>query len=508
MKYKSTRGKVSGLSFEDAILSGLADDGGLLIPDSIPKLTAQELDSWRGLKYADLSYAIIRKFVDPAEISDEELRSLVNASYVIGEDDWRNSEVVPLQKLKNGISVMELFHGPTFAFKDIALQFLGNLFSYVLQKRKQRMVILGATSGDTGGAAIYGVRGKPNIDCVILFPNGRTSKTQEMQMATVPDANIHTLALSGNFDDCQDIVKACFNSPLKKEFSLGAVNSINWARILAQIVYYAFIALKLVPKGSDTKVTFSVPTGNFGDILAGYYARLMGFPVDELIVASNKNDVLTRFFATGVYHNTGVVATMSPSMDIAISSNFERFLYDLMDQQAPLLADKMKQLKDTKKMDVTSDQLKRAKAVFSSYSVDEAECAKFIKEVYDKEGYMMCPHTAVGYGAMIKHMAQKNSKSPKVVLATAHYGKFIEEMAKHLTSETQLIEHAKENMPKKLKDLHSLKSRKIELPATEEAVAGFIKSKFSPRPKWLMPALVVLAAVSVGAAMRWRRSRS
>jgi len=494
MKYKSTRGQVTGLSFEEAVLSGLADDGGLLIPEDVPQVTAQELSAWRGKPYNELAFDLIRKFIDPSEIPDIDLQLLVNKSYTVSPDQWRAQDIVPVHKLNSGIYVMELFHGPTFAFKDIALQFLGNLFSYILQKRNQRMVILGATSGDTGSAAIYGVKGKPNIDCVILYPNGRTSKIQELQMTTVPDENIRTLALDGTFDDCQDIVKASFNSPLKQQLSLGAVNSINFARILAQIVYYGFVSLKLT--GDAATVSFSVPTGNFGDILAGYYAKRMGFPIETLIVASNSNDVLTRFFQTGVYHNTGVSPTMSPSMDIAISSNFERFLYDVLDGEALVLAEKMQELKSTCRMEVTPEQLRRSREVFASYSVDEASCAEAIRDVFTSDGYTLCPHSAIGYAAALNYVQEHPSSSPMVTLATAHYGKFIEEMDKRLSTEHRLMSSARAAMPEKLQKLQAMPSRKVLLGATNESVAKYLLQHFGPQPRrrhvW---GLVVGAAV-------------
>jgi len=482
MKYKSTRGRVSGLTFEDCVLSGLADDGGLLIPDSMPKISPEEMKAWGTMKYSELAFAVMRKFIDPAEIPDRDLRSMVQDSYKVVEGQWRHDEIAPLRKMKNGILVMELFHGPTFAFKDVALQFLGNLFAYILEKRKQRMVILGATSGDTGSAAIYGVRGKKNIDCVIMYPDGRTSKTQERQMATVPDANITTLALSGTFDDCQDIVKASFNSPLKQQYSLGAVNSINFARILAQIVYYGYSSLRLLPK----KAVFSVPTGNFGDILAGYYAKAMGFPVEGLLVASNMNDVLTRYFETGVYHNTGVQQTMSPSMDIAISSNFERFLYDVVGGDAATLRKKMEDLKGLKRFEVTKAELKHSQDVFTAYCVSEAECAETIKQVYEEEGYLLCPHSAIGYAAVVKHI-KKHAQSggpdvEYVTLATAHYGKFIEEIRKHLASDTKLMDALEKGMPEQFRAMEKLPLRKTRLAARESAVMSFMHRRFGKQP--------------------------
>ncbi|KAF4752174.1 Threonine synthase-like 1, partial [Perkinsus olseni] len=378
MFYKSTRGKDTHVSFVDAVLQGLGSDGGLLIPEQVPKITPQEWEEWRSLSYRPLACRVLRKFISPTEISDGELQKQdYSSSPGLVEDaygNFRDHELTPVKR------VLELFHGPTFAFKDLALQLLGPLFELCLQRKHKQLLILGATSGDTGSAAIAGVKGRKNIKCVILYPHGRTSKIQELQMTTTADENIHCLAVKGNFDDCQNIVKGIMNSPLKEELSIGAVNSINWARILAQIVYYAYATARIQEKENCSLVDFVVPTGNFGDILAGYrppyYCRMMGAPIGRLVIASNQNDILPRFFETGTYsYHDEVLPSLSPSMDIAsvlqISSNFERFLYYLFEGDTKRLNEKIKDLRTKKAFSVTPQELDRARQEFAAYCVDE-----------------------------------------------------------------------------------------------------------------------------------------
>ena len=322
MRYSSTRGQVKNLLFEDTVMMGLADDGGLLVPNELPFVEGN-LDTWRNLSFTELSIEIMLLFTSQ-RICREELMSMVKLSYA----SFKHSEITPV-KLVGNLHVLELFHGPTFAFKDVALQFLGNLFAFFLKELNHPLRILGATSGDTGSAAIHGLRGKKGVDVFMLYPKGRVSEIQERQMTTVFDSNIHNIAVEGSFDDAQAIVKSIFNDQkFKQNFFLGSVNSINWARILAQIVYY-FYAWFRVAKDIREQVSFVVPTGNFGNVLAGYYAKSMGLPIDKLIVGTNENDILHRFFSKGKYQSTEVKETLSPSMDIQISSNFERYLFDL-----------------------------------------------------------------------------------------------------------------------------------------------------------------------------------
>ena len=344
--YSSTRGSPKGISFEDAVMRGLAPDGGLFVPDALPTVDAATLARWRGLSFPKLAAEVMALFVSADEVPAADLERLCDASY--GGDVFRHDAVAPVVSVADSVYVLELFHGPTFAFKDVALQFLGNLFEYFLERKsaadRHSITVLGATSGDTGSAAIHGLKGKRNVEVFILHPLERLSLTQEKQMTTVLDENVHNVALRGTFDDCQNIVKESFaDAAFNKKHRLAAVNSINWARILAQIVYYfsayfQWCALREaagrpVEFGRDA-VVFTVPTGNFGDVLAGYYAKRMGLPVRRLVVATNRNDILHRFFAAGDYSLSKVVPTIAPSMDIQISSNFERYLYYLSGSNA------------------------------------------------------------------------------------------------------------------------------------------------------------------------------
>src|SRR3954469_3431289 len=350
MRYISTRGQVSEIGFIDAVLMGLAEDGGLLIPEKIPQIPAEKLQAMSELTYQELAYEIISYYVD-GEIPENELKELIEKSY----GTFRHPEVTPVQKVKNNLYVLELFHGPTFAFKDIALQFLGNLYSYVSKKTGESIHILGATSGDTGASAIEGVRGKEGIRICILHPQGKVSKVQELQMTTVDDKSVLNLAIKGTFDDGQRIIKELFaDVDLKKKYHLRAINSINFVRILAQTVYY-FYAYFQVKKENETKsVNFSVPTGNFGDIFAGYLAKKMGLPVEKLIVATNENNILESFIKDGVYMPGEFRSTYSPSMDIQVASNFERYLYYLLGEDSQAVSELMENFKSEGKI-VVSD---------------------------------------------------------------------------------------------------------------------------------------------------------
>jgi len=410
------------MSFEQAVFEGLAPDGGLLVPDNVPDVS-KSFKSWSKMKFDELAFEIASLYCGSNEIPRDDLRKLMQRSY----ETFAHSEVVPTLKV-NDFYIMELFHGPTFAFKDVALQALGNLYEYFLKRNGKRLTVLGATSGDTGGAAIYGMRGKENVECFILFPEGRVSHIQQQQMTSVMDSNVHCVAVKGTFDDCQDIVKDLFaDLDFKKQMGLGAVNSINWARIMFQITYYFYTYYKLFPE-CDGQMSFSVPTGNFGDILAGYYARRMGLPIKHLIVATNSNDILHRFFTSGKYDKYPVQQTMSPSMDIGISSNFERYLFDLFNQDSEKLAQAMLNFKSCGKLHVEGEELRRAQEAFASASATEKDQAETIRHYEEKFDYLLCPHTACGVSAVeqlrsnLKWESAQNHKM--VVLATAHPGKF------------------------------------------------------------------------------------
>ncbi|MBN4059780.1 MAG: threonine synthase [SAR86 cluster bacterium] len=418
MKYISTRGQCEPHSFEEVVLTGLAPDGGLFIPETVPQLSGEQILSWKNLSYADLAYEIIRLYVDGA-VEDDVLKQMVTDTYA----EFSHPEVAPLHELGDNEWVLELFHGPTLAFKDFALQLLGRLLDYFLEKRQQHVAILGATSGDTGSAALEGCKHSKFVDIFILHPHNLVSEVQRKQMTTVAGNNVHNIAISGNFDDCQQLVKQAFSdqSFLPDGYQLAAVNSINWARIMAQIVYYFYAALKFLDK--NEAVSFSVPTGNFGDIYAGYLAKKMGLPIDQLIIATNKNDILHRFVSQNQYNLRGLEASLSPSMDIMVSSNFERFIFDMFkgdaDKVTAFVTGLSKELNQ-----VSEDEWAFAKANFDSASINDEETCAVIKEVSDKYGYLLDPHTAIGVRAA--QLCKRNSDIPMISLATAHPVKFTE----------------------------------------------------------------------------------
>jgi len=412
MRYVSTRGGIEPVTFSQAVMMGLATDGGLLLPESFPQVDATTLQRWAKLPFKALAVEVMYPYVGE-DISRAELEGLVEASYT----SFTHPEVTPIVEVGD-LRILELFHGPTAAFKDVALQFLGNLFELLLERSGGRLNILGATSGDTGSAAIYGVRGQERIDIFILHPKGRVSPIQERQMTTVLDANVHNIAITGTFDDGQRIVKELFNDlTFKQEYTLGAVNSINWARILAQVVYYFYAWGRVSGGDMDQKVTFSVPTGNFGDIFAGYVAMRMGLPVERLILATNRNDILSRFVNSGVYQTGEVYPTISPSMDIQISSNFERYLYYLMDQDPAKVRALMDQMSREGKLEVPAEKRVEVSALFQAAAVSEEETREQIRETYAQTGYILDPHTAVGV------YAAKDIPGA-ICLATAHPAKF------------------------------------------------------------------------------------
>ncbi len=416
MQYLSTRGGIAPVSFSEAVMMGLAEDGGLLLPRTIPRIGSETLTAWLELSYQELALEVMSRFID--DIPRKELQELIDRSYATFDDE----AVTPLVK-KGDVYILELWHGPTLAFKDVALQFLGNLFEYMLKKDDSVLNIIGATSGDTGSAAIAGVRGKDRINIFILHPKGRVSPVQEKQMTTVMDDNIFNIAIEGSFDDGQAIVKEIFNdTEFKHQYHLGAINSINWARVLAQVVYYVYSILQLMKKEKDFAVDFSIPTGNFGDIFAGYIARKM-LPqgtLHNLVLATNSNDILSRMVQTGDYSLGKVKLTSSPSMDIQAASNFERYLFYLMDSDAVKTKNLMETFAAEGKIDLSGymDQIKRD---FATASVSEEEVKETISTFYKENGYLLDPHTAVGVCAAAENRA---AGVPIVCLATAHPAKF------------------------------------------------------------------------------------
>jgi threonine synthase len=416
MKYISTRGRAPALNFEQVLLTGLAPDGGLYVPETLPTFSREEIAGWAGLSYTELAFRIIKPFVDDC-IPADDLRAIIDDTYV----DFRHPAIAPLVQLNHNDWVLELFQGPTLAFKDFALQMLGRLLDYVLERNGQKVVIMGATSGDTGSAAIQGCKRCKNIDIFILHPHQRVSEVQRRQMTTVLGDNIHNIAIKGNFDDCQAMVKASFGdqSFLPADRQLVAVNSINWARIMAQIVYYFYAALAL--GGPHRAVSFSVPTGNFGDIYAGYLAKQMGLPIDQLVIATNANDILHRLISSNRYSKHPLQHTLSPSMDIVISSNFERLLFDVYGRDGAAIQSLMD---DFNKGDVKLDEkaFAKARALFDSHSVDDAATVATIRDVWEATEYLLDPHSAIGVKAARE--CRRDSATPMVTLATAHPAKF------------------------------------------------------------------------------------
>lgn len=422
MKYISTRGKAPALNFEDVLLTGLAPDGGLYVPETLPEFSKAQIAAWSSLSYTDLAFEIIQPFV-AGSIPDADLKSIIEDSYV----DFRHPAIAPLVQLGKNEWVLELFQGPTLAFKDFALQMLGRLLDYVLEKRQQKVVVMGATSGDTGSAAIQGVKRCANVDIFILHPYQRVSEVQRRQMTTVKGDNIHNIALKGHFDHCQAMVKASFadQSFLPEGRQLAAVNSINWARIMAQIVYYFYAAYAL--GAPDRKVSFSVPTGNFGDIYAGYLAKRMGLPIEQLVVATNQNDILHRFISSNQFEKHELQHTLSPSMDIVVSSNFERMLFDCFDRDGAAIDDLMQRM-NTETASIPASAFDKVRELFASYSVNDEETVSTIASVYEASEYLLDPHSAIGVKAA--RACWQDRSIPMVTLATAHPAKFPEAVMK------------------------------------------------------------------------------
>jgi len=432
MKYISTRGKAPAQTFEQVLLTGLAPDGGLYVPEELPKFSKDEIARMAGLSYPQLAQKIITPFIDGA-IPDDDLQEIIENSYKA----FSNKAIAPLRMLGANEWVLELYCGPTLAFKDFALQLLGNLLDYVLKRRDQKVVILGATSGDTGSAALEGCRHSDNVDIFILHPHQRVSEVQRRQMTTVVGDNVHNIAVKGNFDDCQRIVKAAFGdqSFLPEGRQLVAVNSINWARIMAQIVYYFYASLQL--GGPHRPVSFSVPTGNFGDIYAGYLAKQMGLPIKQLIIATNSNDILHRFMSRNDYAQGDLKHTLSPSMDIMVSSNFERYLFDLFGRDGKALAEFM-----TGSHSIDPARWKQAQEVFESASVDDESTCEVIRDVFAENEFLIDPHTAIGVKAA--RQCNADSSVPMICLATAHPVKFADAVTKAGLNTPQLPVHLRD----------------------------------------------------------------
>jgi threonine synthase len=416
VKYISTRGAAPALGFEDVLLTGLARDGGLYLPETWPTLTHADIAAFAGKPYEDVAVRVMKPYID-GEIPDTELATIVAEAYAT----FRHKLVAPLVQIGPSDWILELFHGPTLAFKDVAMQVLSRLMDRALSRRGRNATIVGATSGDTGGAAIEAFRGRDSIDIFILFPEGRVSDVQRRQMTTPTEANVHAIAVQGTFDDCQNIVKALFNDlALRDRLALAGVNSINWARLMAQIVYYFTSSVAL--GAPQRTLSFTVPTGNFGDILAGYAAKRMGLPIDRLVIATNVNDILTRMLETGRYDMRGVEATMSPSMDIQISSNFERLLFELTGRNADRVAGLMRDLGTSGGFSLTQGEHGQLTEAFDAERTDEAATLATIRSLEAETGYLADPHTAIAVSAAQR--VPRRSDVPMVTLSTAHPAKF------------------------------------------------------------------------------------
>ncbi|KAF1837864.1 threonine synthase [Decorospora gaudefroyi] len=521
-RYLSSRGGSYDFSFEEVVLKGLASDGGLFIPEEIPTLPDEWASKWKDLSFQDLAFQIFSLYISPAEIPSDDLRDIIRRSY----STFRATDITPTVTLdaKKNVHLLELFHGPTFAFKDVALQFLGNLFEYFLVRKnegktgreREHLTVIGATSGDTGSAAIYGLRGKKDVSVFIMHPHGKVSPIQEAQMTTVMDANVHNLAVDGTFDDCQDFVKALFADPeINKTHRLAAVNSINWARILAQITYFFHAYFALIKNDAffpASAVRFVVPTGNFGDILAGFFAKRMGLPAEKLVIATNENDILHRFWESGKYekkpvhgkqaeggipedgvkaHESGVKETLSPAMDILVSSNFERLLwflsYDVYSTNSDAVSQRRSQagdhvrgwlndLKSNGGFTVDRQILEAAQADFASYRVSDDETIETIKYVFAAEsskGYVLDPHSAIGIAAALR--SAEVSKPPSthhIALATAHPAKFANAVELALPEQKEYFQE--KILPAEFKGLED-KPRRVSLVQRSEGWQGVRK---------------------------------
>jgi threonine synthase len=458
MRYVSTRGGAPALGFDEVLLSGLARDGGLYVPETWPKLSGPEWRDLAGRSYAEIALRILTPFVGDA-IAEADLKTIVADSYA----NFGHPAVAPLKQIGANDWLLELFHGPTLAFKDYALQLVGRLFEHVLARRRAHVTIVGATSGDTGSAAIEACRGRPSIDIFILHPHGRVSEVQRRQMTTVTANNVHNIAIEGTFDDCQDLLKAMFgDDAFRDRVSLSAVNSINWARIAAQIVYYATAALALGAPGRP--VAFSVPTGNFGNVFAGYAAHRMGLPVDRFVIASNRNDILFRLLTTGTMKIDRVEPSLSPSMDIQVSSNFERLLFELAGRNGKSVDAMMRRFRKKGELALSPARQAKLTRLFAGARADDEQTLATIKQVHEATGELVDPHTAVGIAAA--RAERGDAAVPMIAVATAHPAKF-PDAVRQATG-------VRPALPPRLSDLMQRPERLTVLPNDRGRVQDFI----------------------------------
>lgn len=462
MKYISTRGEAPTLSFNEAMLAGLARDGGLYLPQTYPHLSPDLIASFAGMPYGAVAKHVLLPFVGD-DLDPATLDGMIEAAY----GGFRHAAIAPLQQIDDNLFILELFHGPTLAFKDLAMQLLARFMAHALTRRGQHATIVGATSGDTGAAAIEAFRGLPNIDVVIFYPHGRVSDVQRRQMTTVEGDNIHVVALEGTFDDCQEAVKALFNhGAFRDEFGLSGVNSINWARVLAQTVYYFTSAVAL--GAPHRKVSYTVPTGNFGDILAAWIAKKMGLPIERLVIATNENDILVRALDSGAYETRGVHQTQSPSMDIQVSSNFERLLFEMNGRDGARIRNQMDALKQSRGFTIPAATLAAIRAEFHAARTSEQETAAEIARCWTQASELVDPHTAVGVHAARKHVAA-DPTTPMVVLGTAHAAKFPDAIERAIGVRPPL--------PAYMADLLGKPERATILPYDQAAIEHFIRDR-------------------------------
>jgi threonine synthase len=462
MQYISTRGRAPVLTFEEAMLTGLARDGGLYVPESIPEFSAAEIKAMAGKSYEEIAFKVMRPFVGDC-FTDAEFTDLIARAYAGFGHDAR----APLVQLGPNHFLAELFHGPTLAFKDFAMQRIGQMFEHALKRSGRRVTIVGATSGDTGSAAIEAFRGLEAVDVFILYPHGRVSDVQRRQMTTPSESNVHALALDGDFDDCQARLKDMFNDfDFRDGVQLAGVNSINWARVLAQVVYYFTSAVAL--GAPDRKVSFTVPTGNFGDVFAGFIAKQMGLPIERLVIATNQNDILHRCLETGTYAKQGVRPSMSPSMDIEVSSNFERALFWAYGQDGAAISDLMTDLSNSGSFTVAQNALAALKGTYDSGRADEAETTAMIKLARETMNEVLCPHSAIGVHVAEQHAA---SSTPMITLATAHPAKFPDAVEGATGTRPAL--------PPRMSDLFEREERFTQVPNDLGAIEALIRERIS-----------------------------
>ena len=461
MKYVSTRGTAPELTFEEAMMTGLARDGGLYVPEVIPTLSHNEILAMEGQSYEEIAYTVMRPFIGDT-FTDQEFRALIDAAYV----DFRHAARAPVKQLDSNHFLLELFHGPTLAFKDFAMQLIGHMFQASLTRSGKRITIVGATSGDTGSAAIEAFRGLENVDVFILFPDGRVSEVQRRQMTTPVESNVHALAMDGDFDDCQAALKDMFNDfDFRDDVNLAGVNSINWGRVLAQVVYFFSSAVSL--GAPHRSISFTVPTGNFGDIFAGYIAKSMGLPIEELVIATNHNDILHRTLQTGSQVKEGVTPSISPSMDIQVSSNFERALFEAYGRDGNMVAAQMDELKTKGTFTISQGAIDILRDTFASGRASEDETYAAITDELVRSGELLCPHSAVGVTVADRFQ----SATPMITLATAHPAKFPEAVEKATGLHPPLPPH--------MADLYERSERVTRVPNDLSALKALIKERIA-----------------------------